>query len=269
MDNAGEASDKAFTLQGESHANLFNYLGLIDTKLMNYKDAGIYLDSAQRLEPTEPQYIVNHGILLEHLIDTAGALADYQRALKVEPDYALAMHNIAVIKRSRGEQISSEKLLNEAIARTPSLPYPYAARAYYRFHHNNLSGALEDYNRVLTLNKSDEESWLYLGMVREKLKNYEDAFRAYTEAITLKEDFARAWVARGTLLTKMNRLPEAIEDYGVAILWYPDYGVAIYNRALAYLKSGLQKQACDDFNHAELVYVKVDVALKDSACKDK
>jgi tetratricopeptide (TPR) repeat protein len=267
QDNEGTGTDKVFTLQNTNHANLFNYLGLIDTKLKNYAQASIFFDSALRLEPREPNYLLNLGILKEHLIDTAGALADYQQALKIDPGYGLALHNIAVIKRARGEQNESESLLNDAIAKSPNLPYPYAARAYYRFHQKNLSGAVEDYTKVLELNKEDEESWMYLGMVKEKLKSYDEAFTAYTQAITIKNDFARAWLARGTLLTKLNRVAEAAEDYSVAILWYPEYGLAFYNRAIAYQKLDRPKESCQDFLEAEKLNVKVDPELKGKSCR--
>lgn len=260
-------TDKIFTQQGSNHAEIFNYLGLIETKLKNYKQAFVYLDSALKLEPREPQYYVNRGIIKEHVFDTAGAIADYQRALLIDPTDGLAIHNMAVIKRSRGEQNASEKLLDDAILQSPSLPYPYAARAYYRLNHKNFKGALEDYDQVLQLDKTDAESWLYRGMVKEKLKDDDGAFVDYTEAIALKNDYARAWLTRGNLLNKLNRQKDAVEDYSVAITWYPEYGSAFYNRAIARQKLGELKEACEDLAQAEKLNVKIQVGLKEKVCK--
>jgi len=158
--------------------------------------------------------------------------------LSVDPSEGLAIHNLAVIKRSRGQQGESEKLLDAAILQSPNLPYPYAARAYYRLNHKDLMGALEDYDKVLELDKNDEESWLYRGMVKEKLKDDDGAFVDYTQSITLKNDYPRAWLTRGNLLAKLNRFSDALEDYSVAITWYPEFGSAFYNRALADQKMG-------------------------------
>ena len=260
-------TDKIFTQQGSNHADIFNYLGLIETKLKNYKLAFVYLDSALKLDPREPHYYVNRGIIKEHVIDTAGAIADYQRALLIDPSDGLAIHNMAVIKRSRGEQNESEKLLDDAIVQSPSLPYPYAARAYYRLNNKNFKGALEDYDQVLLLDKMDEESWLYRGMVKEKLKDDDGAFVDYTEAITLKNDYARAWLTRGNLLNKLNRQKDAVEDYSVAITWYPEYGLAFYNRAIARQKLGELSEACKDLDQAEKLNVKIQAGLKEKVCK--
>lgn len=267
QDNAGGGTDKIMTLQGSNHGILFNYLGLIETKLKDYPKALIYLDSALRLESDEPAYLTNRGILKEHLVDTAGAVADYQRALAVDPSFGLAIHNLAVIKRARGDQNESEKMLDEAILQSPRLPYPYAGRAYYRLHHRNLKGALEDYDKVLELNKTDEESWMYRGMVKESLKDYDGAFVDYTEALTLKNDFARAWLVRGMLLVRLNRLPEAIEDLSMAITWSPEYGQAFYQRALTEQKLGKLKQACEDISMAQKLNMKIDAVVRRKVCK--
>jgi len=263
---AGEGTDKIFTLQGTNHAVIFNYLGLINTRLKNYPQAAVFFDSALRLEPHDPHYLINRGVLKEHQIDTAGAIADYQKALSIDPAFGLAIHNLAVIKRTRGQQTESEKMLDDAIQQSPNLPYPYAARAYYRLHHKDLRGAIDDYDRVILLNKTDEESWMYRGMVKEKLKDFDGAFIDYTEAISLKNDFARAWLARGTLLTKLNRLPEAVEDYSVAITWYPEFGLAFYNRAIAQQKLGKLKEACEDLNTAEKMNVRIEVGVREKTC---
>jgi tetratricopeptide (TPR) repeat protein len=260
-------TDKIFTQQGSNHADVFNYLGLIETRLKNYGLAFLYLDSALKLDPGEPHYYVNRGIIKEHALDTTGAIADYQRALQIDPSDGLAIHNMAVIKRSRGEQNASEKMLDDAIAKSPSLPYPYSARAYYRLNHKDFKGALDDYDSVLQLDKTDEESWLYRGMVKEKLRDDDGAFVDYTEAITLKNDYARAWLTRGNLLNKLSRWKDAIEDYTVAITWSPGYGLAFYNRAVAWQKLGELKKACEDLVQAEKLNVKIQAGLKEKICK--
>jgi tetratricopeptide (TPR) repeat protein len=267
QDPSGGGTDKMFTMQGANHAGIFNYLGLVETRLKNYEQAFLYLDSALKLDPREPNYYVNRGIVKENVRDTLGAIADYQRALFLDPSNGLALHNVAVIRRTQGEQDESEKLLDEAILQSPNLPHPYAARAYYRLNHKDLRGALDDYDKVLELNKNDEESWLYRGMVKEKLKDNDGAFIDYTQAISLKNDYSRAWLSRGTLLTKLNRWQDAVEDYTVAITWYPDFGLAFYNRAIARQKLGKLKEACEDLAQAEKLGVKTPPGLKEKACK--
>ncbi len=267
MDPFGNAANKAFTAQSSTHATIYNYLGLIEMKLKNYPQAAVYMDSAIRLDLNDAQYWVNRGILKEHLKDSSAAIADYQEALKLDPSFGLAIHNIAVIKRVRGQQEESEQLLNEAIRQNPTLPYSYSARAYYRLKHKNSKGALEDYDKVIELNKEDEEAWLYRGLVNESMKNNEEAFIDYTQAITLKIDYPKAWLARANLLVKLKREKDAIEDYTAAITWNGEYGQAYYNRALTLEKLGKLKEACADLILAERFNIKIETSVKQKLCK--
>ena len=266
QDRFGAGTDKIFTTQSGGKATLFNYLGLIEVKLKKYNKAIEYLDSALRLEPKEPDYLVNRGIANLKLRDTVAAITDYQRALAIDPNHSLAIHNLGVLRRAQGEIQESEKLLDEAIEKNPSLPYPYAERAYFRLLNKNYKGALEDYDKILSIDKNDEESYLNRGLVKEKLKDYKGAFADYTLAISLKNDFEKAWLNRANLLVTLNRVNEAVEDYTVAITWYPEYTSAFYNRAIAYHKLGKKKEACGDLKKAIQLGAKVGQTMATKIC---
>jgi tetratricopeptide (TPR) repeat protein len=267
MDQFGSTTDKAFTTQSSNKATLFNYLGLIELKLKNYSASAIHFDSAILLDSKDAQFFVNRGILKEHLKDSSAAIADYEEALRLDPTFGLAIHNIAVIKRTRGQQDESESLLDEAILQNPNLPYPYSARVYYRMKHKNMKGALADYDKVLELNKEDEEAWLHRGLVKEAIKDNDGAFIDYTQAIALKIDYPKARLARANLLSKQNRPKDAIEDYTAAITWDGEYGKAYYNRALALEKLGKIKEACADITLAERFNAVIDKSVKEKLCK--
>lgn len=269
QDRFGGGTNKIFTSHSSGKATLYNYIGLIDMRNKKYKDAIISLDSALHLEPKEPNYLVNRGMAWAKLRDTIAAIADYQQALTIEPNHPLATHNLAIIKRAKGEIQESEDLMNEAISKNPDLPYPYAERGYYRLINKDLKGALADYDKVLSLDKKDEESYLNRGLVKEKLKDLHGAFTDYTEAISLKPDYEKAWLNRANLLIKLNRTAEAIEDYTVAITWYSDYALAYYNRAIAYHKLKKSKEACEDLNQAIKLGTKVDPDMKAKLCPSK
>lgn len=269
QDQSGGGTDKIFTSHSSGKATIYNYIGLIDIRNKKYKAAIASLDSALHLEPKEPNYFVNRGMAWAKLRDTTAAIADYQRALNIEPNHTLATHNLAVIKRAKGEIQESEKLLDEAISKNPKLPYPYAERGYYRLMNKDLKGALEDYDKVLSINKKDEESYLNRGLVKEKLKDFNGAFADYTEAISLKPDYEKAWLNRANLLVKLNRTTEALEDYSVAIIWYPEYALAYYNRAIAYNKLKKNKEACIDLTQAIKLGAKVESNIKAKLCTAK
>ena len=261
----GTGTDKIMTVQGMMKSELYNYLGLIETKLNNCSQGILYLDSAIRFT-AEADYYVNRALAKQACNDEAGAQVDFKKALAINPDHALTKHNKAVqSKQDSFDQ--TEEQLTEIIRNDSTLQYPYIARGYYRLTNGNLKGALADYNRALKIDDQDPHLWLNRGLTKEKLQDYTGAFSDYTRAIDLKENFANAWMNRGNVLMKQNRFEDAIEDYTVAILHQPNYGYAYLNRALSKHYQKLPG-ACDDLKQAEALGMKIEKSVREEICKN-
>ena len=261
-----DSNGKVFTAQGTSKDYLYNYLGLIETKLSRYAIAISWLDSAIKLSPTNASYWINRGTAKLEKMDKTSASADFEEALKLDPENSLAMHNLATLK-SAGESEASEKLLTEAIEKNKNLPYPRAERAYLRLQKNDLKGALEDYNEVIRLEPKQEENYINRGLVKEKMKNFQGALNDFSKAIELDEKNDKAWLCHGNIMSKLNRWTEAIEDYSVAITLNSEYGLAYYNRSIAYQGAGKMKEACTDLRKSEKSGVKVSGKVKEKICR--
>lgn len=254
------------TAQSAIRPQLFNYLGMIETQLKNYKQGIYWLDSAIRLQSKDPDYYVNRGIAKVALQDTT-ALSDYKKALLLNPEHVAARHNLAILKRDMGDSSESLDQLERAIESDSSMLYPYLERAYQRMEGGYLKGALEDYNRALEINAKDPEIWMNRGIAREKSNDLKGAFSDYTRAIELNEKFEKAWLNRGNVLSKQGKYQEAIEDYTAAITYNPDYAFAFYNRAIARQKLKFAAEACEDLKKAEGLGQAVSDRMKKEICK--
>jgi tetratricopeptide (TPR) repeat protein len=263
---SASGSNQILTAQGNIKPQIFNYLGLVETKLGNYQSAITWLDSAIQLKSREADYFVNRGIAKEGLNDIT-AMQDYQTALSLHPDHALALHNIAALKRKKGESSTMEDELEKAIESDSSMLYPYLERAFQRMEGGFYKGALEDYDRALEIQPKDPEIWLNRGHVREKLDDLKGAYSDYTKAIELNEKFEKAWLNRGNVLSKQGRIEEAIEDYTVAITFNPDYAAAFYNRSIARQRAKKSAEACQDLKKAESLGLAVTEKMKKEICK--
>ena len=263
---AASGSNQVMTVQGSMKPLLFNYLGLVDTKLGNYKEAIHWLDSAIQLQQKEADYFVNRGIAKEAMKDSTAAL-DYQRALKLRPDHTVALHNLAAMKRTKGEPVGMNDYLEQAIDSDSSMLQPYLARAYQRMEGGYYKGALEDYDRALQIDDKNPDIWLNRGLVKERLNDFKGAFSDYTKAIDLNEKFDKAWLNRGNVLSKQGRFEEAVEDYTVTITYNPDNAAAYYNRAIAKQKLKLGPEACQDLQKAESLGIVVPEKMKKEICK--
>ncbi len=257
---------KVVTTQSNMAALYQNYIGLIDWKMLRYKESIYHLDSAIKLDETNTDYWLNRGLVKQAAKDTIGARKDFERAVELDPSNSLAAHNLAVLSGFKGNLKESEKQLTEVIRTNPSLSYPLAERGYVRGKLANWIGALDDFNSAILIEKNDPNYYFNRGIAKEKLKDFVGALADFTCATNLKSDFDKAWLTRGNLLVKLKRLKEAIQDYTIAISLYDGYATAYYNRALAYHKLGNLKEACLDLQSAQRHNMQIDTKVMRSIC---
>ncbi len=255
------------TMQSNMTASLLNYLGMVDTRLKNFKSAIHFLDSAVKLEPKNSEFYINRGWAHQEMFDTLKATADYQKALALNPEGSLARHNLAALSARKGNLKEGEKLLTEAIARNPEEAHFYVARAINLSAQGDYSKALLDYNSALQLDITDPYTWMRRGLVKVNLKDFNGALADYTQSIKLKDDNEKVWLHHGDLMMRLNKAKDAIEDYTVAITHLPEFGVAYYHRGIARQRSGQLKEACEDLKQAQSLRVKVDEKSVALSCK--
>lgn len=262
-----DSKGKILTAQRNTKDHIYNYLGLIETTIPRYDKAIEWLDSAIKVAPDNPSYWVNRGIARQGKKDNAGAVADYNQALVLDPENSLALHNMADLQTQLGNKDTSEKLIDASIEKNKNLPYPRAERAYQRLQKGDLKGALEDYDEVVKLEPKNPDNYINRGIVKEKLKDLPGAAIDFAKAIELDEKNQKAWMEHGNIMTKEKKWKEALEDYDVAIKLEPKYGLAYYNRAIVHQSTGQNKPACDDIKSAEKLGVKIDPRLREKVCK--
>lgn len=260
-----EGTDKIMTAQGFLKPQVYNYLCLIETQLSQCRKGIAYADSAIALNAIEADYFVNRA-LAKQVCQDKTFKADFDKALELNPEHAIALHNLAILEGKDGSYEQVEKRLTEAINSDSTLSYSFSERGYYRFQRGDYRGAISDYDQALKLNNTNPEVWLNRGIAKERLTDFKGAYADYTQAIELQEDFTKAWLNRGNLFNKQGQYQKAIEDYTAAITFHPDYAAAYYNRALAkhYLKSS---DACEDLTQAIALGMKVEKSVKEELCK--
>jgi tetratricopeptide (TPR) repeat protein len=259
-------TSKIFTTQGADKAYLFNYIGLVDVQLGYLSDAIQWYDSALRTIQGDPDIFVNRGIAREKSNDTQGAIADFRRALQLDPRHALAKQHMGALAKETHPD-SSLNLLDAAIRDNPNMPFAYAERGFDRMQRGMNREALEDYTEAIRLNPLEEEYFLNRGLIRERLKDLEGAYQDYTQAISLRHDFDKAWLNRGNLLARIGKLLEAIEDYSVAITYNAAYAPAYFNRAIAKGRLRQDTEACADLNKAEKLGHEIPAKVRRQICR--
>ena len=189
---------------------------------------------------TSNNYIAhnNLGAALLTKGNVAEAIAHFQKALQIKPDYAEAQNNL-------GNALLKKGNVDEAIAH-----YQRALqiRPYYAEARNNLGNALlknghvdeaiSDYRRALQLKPDNAEAHNNLGEALLKKGKVDEAIAQFQKALQIKPDNAAAHYNLGNALLQKGGADEAIAQFQKALQIIPDYADASYNLGNALLQKG-------------------------------
>jgi tetratricopeptide (TPR) repeat protein len=146
----------------------------------------------------------------------ADALASYDRALEMEPDFAEAWDG-----------------KGDALMMTGS--YDKAVRSY---------------ERALSIDPASAESWYHKGNALQMLLGFEEALGCYEEAVRIEPSFAEAWNRKGVILNRLGRYYEALESFDRALAIEPGYAAAWNSKSWAHQMLGEAQAAKEAYERA-------------------
>jgi len=88
---------------------------------------------------------------------------------------------------------------------------------YARFHMNDLSSAMEAYNKVHEIDVTNAEAWNLKGLIYYRQKNYDKALDSVEKAIDSNSMDGMSWYNKACYHSLLNHIPEAIEALKRAI----------------------------------------------------
>jgi tetratricopeptide (TPR) repeat protein len=183
--------------------------------------------------------------------DYKGALADFNQALKLNPNNAVAYQERAGVRFSLSDRIGAIADLDQALRLDPQLALAYAYRGVYRAASGNQSGAQADVEQALRLDPSSGRA--ARGIVRWYGGDRAGAQTDFDQALSVKSDpsqMADIHYARGVLRWQLNNYSGALNDFNDAIKLQPKYTEVYGMRALLKYNSGDPEAARSDLQRA-------------------
>jgi Flp pilus assembly protein TadD len=200
---------------------------------------GIELDEKvapipQNTAPKADDYIALAGQKYE-TGDYRGSLANFDRAISIVPNFAIAYGYRGFIKAERLQDVRGALAdYNRAIQLDPKSAITYRNRGLLKQEKlQDIQGALADYNRAIQLDPKSTSSYYNRGTLKqEKLQDIQGALADYNRAIQLDPKSAFVYNNRGLLKeSKLQDIQGALADYNRAIQLDPNFAIAYYNRS--------------------------------------
>lgn len=129
--------------------------------------------------------------------DFKGALAEYEEALKIEPNNAKVNLMAGLASANAGNYDQAIKYNQKSVEIEPTftaynnLALIYANRGFYQ-------QSIDAYQKALALNPQSFRAWYQLGLVQSANVKFEDAVKSFQKAVEINPQFTDAYLGLGS-----------------------------------------------------------------------
>jgi tetratricopeptide (TPR) repeat protein len=208
-------------------------------------------NQAIKLNPNFAEAYYSRGNSKFNLKDYQGAMQDANKAIELDPNSSEAYLNRGRVYIGLNDYQKAMEANNQAIKLNPKNANAYSNRGLSKYNLGDNQGAISDYNQAIKLNPDLVQAYNNRGTSRNELKDYQGAISDYNQAIKLNPDLVQAYNNRGIAKNDLKDYQGAIADYEQAIKLKPDY-VDAYNNRGAIKNNNLKdyQGAITDYNQA-------------------
>lgn len=211
-------------------ARVWAFIGYLYSEENNYERALAAYDTAIRLKPDFAKAYNNRGIIKTNLNAYESAVADYSQAIRLNPDDSKVYSNRGVAKANLSRHESALADYDEAIRLKPDLAEAYNNRGVAKANLGQHESALADCNEAIHLESDLAEAYSNRGNVRRMLGEYESA--------------------QGNAVLALECYKLAFADCNEAVHLKPDLANAYISRGVAHVGMGDLEGARTDFQTA-------------------
>jgi predicted O-linked N-acetylglucosamine transferase (SPINDLY family) len=169
------------------------------------------------LDSTDANAQNSFGVALCAVDDLDGALAAFEAAIALNPDFAEAHSNLASVLRRQKRLEESIQSCVRAIELSPDLAEAYLILGGAYFDQNKLDAALLSHQYAIELDPDNAEAHHILAWVYFALKRTEEALASCRKALALGNDGGRMYLTLGDVLRALGDLEGGLAAYREAL----------------------------------------------------
>jgi tetratricopeptide (TPR) repeat protein len=188
----------------------YNNRGTTYNALGRHDEALADYDMAIRLDPNHASAYANRGKTYHELGLHTQALADLDAAVRLDPSYALAYSIRGNIYRALGRHAEAMDGHDAAIRLDPSFAPSYSNRGGTRAALGRHAEALADLDAAIRLNPSYAGAYYNRGATYAAMGRHAEAMAEFETALRLDPNFVMAYVGKGVVHTRRDEWNDAL-----------------------------------------------------------
>jgi tetratricopeptide (TPR) repeat protein len=167
-------------------------------------------------EPGVPFVYNSRGIARYKAGDYAGAQADFEKTIALDPQFYLSYYYLGILKYLAGDYKGALADHEVVVSHYPSFAAGYNERGKTKQKLNDQDGALWDFSQAVALDSYLPEAYYNRGVVELDQGDNRAAFSDFDRAIELFADYADAYDRRGVARVRLGDPAAACDDWAKA-----------------------------------------------------
>ncbi|MEJ7589598.1 MAG: tetratricopeptide repeat protein [Ferruginibacter sp.] len=193
----------------------------------NYSRAIAEVEAALKGYPDNDRFLIIKATLHFEIGDTTNAITTFEKAISIQPkpEYILSLGSLYA-QTSNAAALQ----LGDALLEAPAGNYRSAAlfiKGLYYSYSGNKQKALPYFDSCVKINYRDMPAYREKAICLYDLKEYSRALDVLKQAVTVQKSFDEGYYWMGRCYEKLNKKTAAAESYETALQLDPDYREAI------------------------------------------
>ena len=247
-----EAAKQAEALVGQYPGSivLWNILGASSARIGCNVQAIAAFQHALAIKPDFAEAHNNMGNVWKDQGKLDEAITAFQHALAIKPDFAEAHINLGSALQNQGKLDEAITAYQRALAIKPNFAKAHSNLGSALQNQDKLDEAITAFQRALAIKPDFAETYNNLGNALQNQDKLDEAITAYQRALSIKPDFAEVHNNLGNVRRDQGKLDEAITAYQRALAIKPDFAEAYGNIGSALQDQGKLDEAITAYQRA-------------------
>ncbi|HLY59621.1 MAG TPA: FG-GAP-like repeat-containing protein [Terriglobia bacterium] len=205
--------------------------------------AEIYLASAVKDSPNDPDSEFNLALVRRELGKIDAALAGVRAALAARPNFPEAENLLGVLLSQSGDEVGAQKALEQATRKAPDFVQAWNNLGYVLLQRGDLDGARDAFNRALALVPNFPDALNNLGIISARQGDQQKAGELFHKVLELQPDNELAANNLGVLYAHQGKTQLALETFKTLLKNNPEAASVLYNLVRLDLSHGQTSEA--------------------------
>jgi len=231
-------------------ASIYNDRGVAQWREQRFDKALADFDKSIEANPDYAPVYNNRGNVLMAMGRVEAAIEDFSKAISLAPAYGAAFNNRGNAYLALGQTEKAEADLRKATNLLPASAAPLNGRGKIAAAEARPFSSLRYLNRAILLNRNYPAAYRNRAAALIKVRHYDEALNDLEQAAATAEGDAQLLIKRGRVRSLDGKHQAAVQDFSAALEVAPENGEAYAGRGLAQIERGRIQEGLSDCDMA-------------------